>query len=517
MYICSKWNLNHLFQITKSLKMRKINYVFYTAALILGTSIASCSSDNDITPITDANKNTEVTVSVNLPKSLETRATTEAVDEWSGRDKVESLTLYVANETDKSVHVERVASDKLNSQVITTNFKTTPGETYVYAVLNDTEGKITKSANKITSSTELIAFFKSEEAHKISAKAADLAKTTTEGKDIILMTNTQQPTKYLVAKKTAPETNKITVNVERVVSKAILSVKTGILNSEIEFKNTDDQLLSKIKITDISYGVGQSNNSVYKIKHESLKAPNYGLDGVAFPGIADNDGLVNRSKAVELASSDHSVLKSILPTETSSKYILPVLHDKYVKGNTTYFEVRVKFEVTAGLNTDDESGVTTRATEGETEEEGNNIIYFGASDHKFYTNRKVALGMGVPVEDADHKQKVHKFVNNEMVYILWVNPDKVPGSDPNIKTKESPTVRNQIYHAHINGLKDIGLPYNPLDPTDPGKPDPTDPTTPPTPIDPTDPLETENIYLDVEIGILPWGLHKYETQIGNDY
>lgn len=499
--------------------MRKINYVFYTIALTLGIGVASCSSDNDITPFNEAEKDTDLTVSIGLPSSLATRGTTEEANTWNGRDKIEKLTLYIANESNKKVQIESFKADKISiaNSKIEKKIKTTEGDVFVYAVLNDINGKITSVANTKTISTDLINFFTSGESNKIAAKAADVAATKGSKEngyyDLILMTNTTQPTKVTLTKG-GTTTASVSINVERVTSKGILTVKEGLETSTIEFKNDEDQVISAIQITDISYGVGQGNSSFYPIKNTDLKTPNYLLDGSTFPKNTDNDGLAyaNRVKALPLENSDMGALKTLLNTENNSKFVLPVTHETYYKGNTTFFDIRVKFKVTAGLNESDGTGGPTTRTD-ETPEDTK--IYFGMSDHKFYTNRSVALGMGTAVEDANFKQQVQTFRNNEMVYLLWLNPDKIPGGESDIKTSKSPTVRNQIYRAHITGFKEMGLPYNPLDPLDPI--DPIDPTTPPTPIDPKDPLETDNIYLNVDLSIIPWGLHSYETEVGNDY
>ena len=100
-----------------------------------------------------------------------------------------------------------------------------------------------------------------------------------------------------------------------------------------------------------------------------------------------------------------------------------------------------------------------------------------------------------------------------MKYVLWLNPNKPYGGAE--KITESPTVRNQIYHAHITGFKEIGVPNNPLHPKDPD--DPKDPKNPNNPIDPNDPLQTDDTYMSVSITVLNWGMHSYEVDLGNDY
>ena len=134
----------------------------------------------------------------------------------------------------------------------------------------------------------------------------------------------------------------------------------------------------------------------------------------------------------------------------------------------------------------------------------------GMKDGKFYTSRKLAEAKG-------QKATMYKGTGTAdggaiMKYVLWLNPDKIPGATAGEKASMSPTVRNQVYHAHIKGFKSIGVPNNPLNPTDPDEP-----LNPKNPIDPDDPLETEDTYLSVEITVLPWGMHSYQIDLGNDY
>lgn len=150
-------------------------------------------------------------------------------------------------------------------------------------------------------------------------------------------------------------------------------------------------------------------------------------------------------------------------------------------------------------------------------------------NRKFYTTRAKA-------EESGQKSvyyKGNKSTGAIAKYIVWLNPDVVPGTGSTKKASQSPTVRNQVYHVHITGFKKIGVPNNPLNPgipEDPTKPvgpdnpinpkypaDPNDPADPLNPIDPTHPLETEDTYLSVEITVLPYTVHSYEVDLGTDY
>jgi hypothetical protein len=189
-----------------------------------------------------------------------------------------------------------------------------------------------------------------------------------------------------------------------------------------------------------------------------------------------------------------------LTTELAdSKFVLPVTHEekKYRKGNTTYFEVTAIFTPDAVID----DGVDTYTV--------GDDVFLGMNDGKFYSTRALAEASG---QKATH-YKGDKSTGAIMKYVLWLNPDKIPGETGD-KATMSPTVRNQVYHAHIKGFKQIGLPNNPLNPDDPNSNFPENPINP---IKPEDPLQTDDTYLSVEITVVPWGIHSYEIELGNDY
>ena len=78
-----------------------------------------------------------------------------------------------------------------------------------------------------------------------------------------------------------------------------------------------------------------------------------------------------------------------------------------------------------------------------------------------------------------------------------VNPD-VPYEDLTKTISESPTVRNQVYHAHITGFGEMGVADK-----DEIKPD--------------EPLETKKTHLSVQLQVLPWTIHSYKVDLINRY
>ena len=511
--------------------MKNFHRAFLVVFTVLSLTLTSCSSDTALTPSdTNERANTYVGLSISLPKDL--HAATRAGDStlpqnhnsngtWDGRDVIQSITTYMVGE--KSV-VKTAYSDNLSIDsegriwpVVTA--KSEVGNVKAFVVINS-NAKLTQALDNSLESPEKFVGLLSTE---VQALASDLANSTAS-KDVIVMTNTVIPVSTPIeanVNEAAARSgkNKISVNVERITSRGIVTVGTETQNQEVKVKDARGTDISKIKITKVEYGVGQSNIAVYPIKVLDFTTPNSNtstsVDWEGLNGKLDNSGL-NELFVPQIITDKTEVLKA-LAAEESAKYILPLVHGKYFKGNTTFFEVRAKFEVIGDL-------ADTKAPQ--TEEQKN--IYLGMQDGKFYADRNTALGMGEAltkeqVDNGEYKQKVYTYVNNEMVYVMWLNPNNIPGSG--IKATKSPVVRNQVYHAHIKRFKEIGVPYNPLNPTDPSKPEvdpkdptkPVDPTEPVNPIDPIDPLQNEDTYLSVEISVLDWGVHSYESELGNDY
>ncbi|MPN26241.1 Minor fimbrium subunit Mfa1 [bioreactor metagenome] len=95
-----------------------------------------------------------------------------------------------------------------------------------------------------------------------------------------------------------------------------------------------------------------------------------------------------------------------------------------------------------------------------------------------------------------------------MKYVLWLNPNSTVATVAEPNPMVSPTVRNQVYHAHIDAFLRMGVPNNPLDPNDPNDSD-----NPDNPIDPKDPLKTDITYLSVSVKVLPWTIHTYKYSL----
>ena len=205
------------------------------------------------------------------------------------------------------------------------------------------------------------------------------------------------------------------------------------------------------------------------------------------------------------------------------KFILPTTHEyakgdasNYKKGNTAYVLVRAKFTPSAFAD-----GTTYSAGDD---------FYLGANG-KFFGTAKNAVD---PEKGGVVGQTAAKYVGGKVLYYAWVNPDEVP------QWYNSPVIRNNIYHIHITGFKNLGTNWNPLFPEDPDNPtlvedpdnpsgpkipsnpdpkptkptDPTDPSEPENPIDPEDPLTTPETWMSVDVKVLPWKVHSYGVDLG---
>lgn len=486
----------------------KINKLFLIGAVALGLGFTACTSE-DVPDPEQAKGSTYASISIAFPKATNTRALPEDYNEngeWTGRDAIQSITVFLVNETVGTVDYSTFTTTSFNgieNGILKPNLavKATPGESVkAYVVINDKNDKVTTDLKGAT-----VAGFPAAFSAAVEAVAADVAAYEPD-KDVILMTNNVEPTAVSIVPNVSEEaaklgdTNLIKVNVERVVSRAIVTIGTGVTKT-ITIKNTQGQTASTITITDVKYAVGQSNKKFYILKHADFATPEAAYSYIpttsnldARSDYFDYAGLASFSTVSPIADKTNANVVAALVAETPGKFVLPVTHldANYRKGNTSYFEIQATF------TPDGVDGGSGNYTAGSN-------VFLGLNDGKFYTSRALAEASG---------QKSTLYKGGVAKYIVWLNPDYIPGDETDggkLATK-SPTVRNQVYHVHITGFKAIGVPNNPLNPDDP-----SDPENPENPIDPTDPLENEDTYLSVEITVLPYTVHSYEVDLGVDY
>ncbi|MCO6025284.1 Mfa1 family fimbria major subunit [Prevotella cerevisiae] len=513
--------------------------------LAIGLALTSCSSDDSLpNSQTAAEKGTTyASLSISFPTSSGTRASSglpndyNPVGTWSGRDEIKSITVFLYNTTLGTIDYTTFGTSQFNGisndGVLTPNLavKATPGQNVkAYVVVNDVHDKVTTTLiNAATKPNTFDAAFASE----VSTIANQVsAYNSTDTKDIIMMTNDVTPTTVAIQPDITEQqakdgtTNLISVKVQRVVSRAIVTMAKDI-NKNIQLYDASGKKASTITISDVKYGVGQSGQSFFNLQKTDYLTPSaiYSGDATLGATLMDNTGLNSFSEVTSIAGNTNESIAGALSSETSEKFVLPVTHSStgYYKGNTTYFEIRATF--TPDSVKDVENGTYKAGDD----------VYLGQNDGLFYSTRALAEANG-------QKSTCYKGDGSKGAitkYVLWLNPDAVPGTveqDGDKKASMSPTVRNQVYNVYISGFKTIGVPNNPLNPgspDDPTKPvgpdnpinpknpnnpaDPNIPDNPDNPIKPTDPLETNDTYLSVTITVLPYTIHSYGIDMGNDY
>ncbi|HKM44158.1 MAG TPA: Mfa1 family fimbria major subunit [Dysgonamonadaceae bacterium] len=503
--------------------MKKITKLLLMTAIAIG--MVSCSNDDNLPDAPDANAakgNTYASISIKLPKGPSTRAGLPGdyndKGTWEGIDAINDITVFLVNETSGSESIDfesftKDSFDGIDSQGILfpkLALKATEGhKVKAYVVLNGNSGVLTTLEG--TAPGDFAGVYETA----VVKNASDLASNNGTN-DVIMMTNTVAPAEMTVKAgvteseaMTGSGNNTFMVEVERVVSRAIVTINSRpTVSAPIEFQMKDAHGVpsANIKIIDLKYVVGQSNNQFYMIKRDNYVTPDPVYSHVPStsvtwnPNLFDNTGLEISS---DVLIGDITELEATFKLEKkASKFVLPVTHEvtdefnNYRKGNTTYFEIIATFWPDVYADT------YSPGTD----------VFLGMKDGRFYKTRALAEAEG---QKATHYKGDGNTTDGGaiMKYVLWLNPDVIPGT-PDKKATMSPTVRNQVYHAHITGFKQIGLPNNPLNPDDPNSNFPENPINP---IKPEDPLQTEDTYLSVQITVVPWGIHSYEIELGNDY
>ena len=210
----------------------------------------------------------------------------------------------------------------------------------------------------------------------------------------------------------------------------------------------------------------------------------------------------------------------------------------YRKGNTAYVLVRGKINPKYVYMNDKSVENNWSATHADDD------LFLG-DDGKFYQSVAAANDPTTNGNATAAAMKVKKFVKGKVLYFVWVNPDATSAT----AWINSPAIRNNIYHIQIKGIANYVYNWNPLvpntnepvdptkpfDPKDnprrpdnpnnpdpqPGVPDPhnpgkniPDPKEPPTDIKPNDPLSLKEAWMSVDVTILPWQVHTFETILG---
>lgn len=486
----------------------KLYKILFIAAIAIG--FMACNAD-DQPEVLQQDGDTYASITVKFPGTV-TRALPGDYNTngtWTGRDNLNTVDVFLVNTAKNVVDYNSFAKNSFAE--ITTEgilmpnlaLKATPGDNVLaYVVING--------------NTDILDDLRSTAASGFAAKFADVqSKIASElasyadGKETIMMTNDVGTYSINVASGVDEETakagtggNHVQVQVERVVSRAFMTVTPGANGWPVnEMINGVETAIATVK--EVNYSVGQSNQNFYLMKQSDYRVPtpvyeyiSLDADWATTNSILDYSEVGSYSRVTQWTYVAAEV-SNPLAAETTSKFVLPVNHlvdaadmtaarAAYKKGNTTYFEIQAKF-MPLLVN-----GATPTFTEPTT-------VFWGANDKKFYSTRALAEAEG---------QQATEFTDGIMKYVLWLNPNELKSSGTDPEPKISPTVRNQVYHAHINEFLRMGLPNNPLNPSDPD-----DTANPDNPINPGDPLKTDFTYLSVSVKVLPWTIHSYQYSL----
>lgn len=552
----------------------KVTKLFLTVAIVLGLGLSACSNDDDISSSGGEEKgNTNVSVTLKMSQSTGLRATKSLPDdynyigEWAGRDDIKTVAVYIidgSSVSSKSLEVGASGSGKDYEKIVngsditlvpkTSNaaIKTTAGIKKVYVLVNGTT-EVTDALAKTpvaefeNAYTQAALYLANSGAGTFTNTSADkLAVKNGTTDETIVMTNVEPKTINVAANVTETETlaatsplNRVSLEVERGVARVMIS--TQALTYTVP--SAGGSPLGTI--SDINWVLAQGESSLFIQRKADWSTPNsifvptsdndywatditgsnskYDYSGLFENYVpADQFGGTAVKTMTDYATDPYGQVTAELDSELSGKFILPNYHtagsgaaSSYKKGNTAYVLIRAKF-----------TPVDNAYADGGTYTSGDD--FFVGANGKFYVSAANAV---TPSKGGVTGQTVARYVKGKVLYYAWVNPD-------NVLTGEwynSPVIRNNVYHIHITGFRNLGTNWNPLFPEDPDNPkgpnDPSNPgknlplnpdpkpnvpgyTEPENPIDPTDPLTTPQTWMSVDVKVLPWKLHSYSVSPG---
>ncbi|SHE52253.1 Major fimbrial subunit protein type IV, Fimbrillin, C-terminal [Bacteroides luti] len=544
----------------------KTNKFFLSAAIVLGLGLTACSSDDDISSGRIEKANTNVTVTLKLSASSLTKALPDdynKIGEWAGKDLINKVAVYIidgSSVTSKSLEVGSgkdyeitTSGNDITLVPKTSNaaIKTTAGDKKVYVLVNGTTEVVadlakTPVAEFENAYTQAALYLSNSGAGTFTNTSADkLAVKNGVTSETIVMTNVEPKTITVAANVTEAQTlaatpqNRVRLQVERAVARVMVTTEKDTYT----VPSTISGVSALGTISDINWVLAQGESSLFIQRKADWSTPNYGwvpttdaaywgteITGSTskydYSGLFENYNTATQFGGTPVATmADYATgtvgkVTDELNTKLSGKFILPNTHasgtgaaSSYKKGNTAYVLIRAKFTPSAAAFAD---GATYTA---------GNDFYVGANG-KFYTSAENAVDA---TKGGVVGQSVAKYVNGKVLYYAWVNPDNVP------TWYNSPVLRNNIYHIHITGFKNLGTNWNRLFPEDPAHPKgpedsahpgtklPLNPdpkpivpgfTEPVNPIDPSDPLTTPETWMSVDVKVLPWTLHSYAVDLG---
>lgn len=551
----------------------KVTKLFLTATIALSLGLTACSNDDDISSGGEKEGNTNVSVTLKMSQNSGLRATKalpedyNKIGEWAGKDDIKTVAVYLidgSSVTSKSLEVGASGSGKDYEKIVNVSgditlvpktqnaaIKTTAGAKKVYVLVNGTTEVVNALAKTPVAEfedayTQAALYLANSGASTFTNTSADkLAVKNGTTDETIMMTNVEAKTINVEANVTDTETlataspkNRVSLEVERAVARVMVSTQAD----SYTVPSAGGSPLGTI--SDIKWVLAQGESSLFIQRKADFSTPWFewkptnnadfwGTDITGsnskydYSGLFENYDSANQFGGTTVATmSDYDAndpylnVTKELNDKLSGKFILPNTHaygigdaSSYKKGNTAYVLIRAKFTPADAAFADGEKYVP-------------NSDFFVGENGKFYTSAENAQNTA---KGGVTNQTVAKYVKGKVLYYAWVNPDNVPA------WYNSPVVRNNVYHIHITGFRNLGTNWNPLFPEDPDNPkgseDPNNPgtyfplnpdprpnvpgyTEPENPIKPTDPLTTPETWMSVDVKVLPWTLHSYSVAPG---
>ena len=514
---------------------------FFAAAIILalGAGFTACSSDDlgkQEAKAVSQTGTSYMTVSFRLPAPSATRASNSTAlagtpatgsgryqyGSWNGKDKIESVKVYVFNEGGVLEKVHTYAENELafnqgtsgDVKVSANNaFKITAGDKTVYIVVNPTSVANMTATEGTTTLTDFKTAYEGKDlgfaaeaypkADVQTTRADEVAKVK-GGKDVIMMTGAPSTITIedgvTAQQAVAGVKNQVALTVKRVAARVLVTTATGKTEFEIKGDNptttTKEDNVVIAKVTNLTYTVAQGEKTLYfKAKDYTAKGKTQDKENLQTyeetPGFAyvpaKSDqywAKTNMDKYQEATNYyDYSGLwKPASSVKTRTAFINDVDKDQeevdLVTGHIT--------------KTDGDAGIFVLPTTHKYGDEADNTDYRGTNTAyvlvrgvvtpQFHVNNQGKLVAGAPAANStfylgangiaylnqDHVQNpdmggvtgqtAQKFVNGKVLYYVWIHPDNLA------KPLNSPVDRNNIYHIQIASISKYGANWNPFVP-----------------------------------------------------
>ena len=514
---------------------------FFAAAMILalGAGFTACSNDDlgkQEAKAVSQTGTSYMTVSFRLPAPSATRADRYQYASWNGKDKIESVKVFVFKDDNTLEKVHTYAENELafnqgtsgDVKVNANNaFKITAGTKKVYIVVNPTTVANMPVTEGTTTLADFLAKYEGSElgftaeayptATATTTRADEVAKVA-DGKDVIMMTGA--PTTINIEdgvteqQAVAGVKNQAALTVKRVAARVLVTTATGKTEFTINGDNpqtatTKEDNFAIAKVTDLTYTVAQGEKTLF------LQGKDFGTQG----STQDLEGSKTYEETPGFnyvpANSDQFWAK-----ETMESYQEAIKYYDYsglwkaassVKARTAFINDDNKDQKEVDLVT----GHITAATGGDagifvlptthtygadadaTKYRGANTAYVlvrGKITPQFYVNSQGVLTMtpltkgttfylganGLAYESADCVQDPNKGGVTGQTAQKFVNGKVLYyvwiHPDNLAKPLNSPVDRNNIYHIQIASISKYGANWNPFVPYPKGTPE-LDPKT----------------------------------------